>query len=183
MNYLKNHITCHEDINGEIYNCKYLITIEEFLDEEFVVDKINKDKDFIKDMDWYNNIIEKEFFNKQRFEFIKELRKNQGKNEIDKVSEYNDVTYILKPEIIKWLNENIKNGKDKDKTKGWNIGSDLYNSKNSCSFNIFFYRYIDAMKFVKEFSVYKKPLNYLNYFDDIRKQYNIKSKKLEVIKY
>ena len=86
----------------------------------------------------------------------------------------------LKPEVMEWLNTNIPDRKHKESPKGWAVGTDKYNSNSGISFNIFFHRQKDAMAFIKRWSNYKKPVNYLNYFKDIRKKLDQNTGKLKL---
>jgi hypothetical protein len=88
------------------------------------------------------------------------------------------VTNRLKPEVLNWLKENIR---DNGKEKGFAIGSDEYNSHGSMDFSIWFYRRSDAMKFIKQWSACKKPTTYFDYFRGIRKQYNPETKTLQKV--
>lgn len=82
-----------------------------------------------------------------------------------------DKTYsILKSEVLLWLEENIPDFKG---NKGWCIGSQKYLYTDGGSFSIFFQRRRDAMKFIKTWSKWKKPLFYCQYFTDIRKQLDL----------
>ncbi len=80
-------------------------------------------------------------------------------------------TIILNKEVVDWLNVNIKDKKGTNKKtpleerKGWAIYSEkesIEDSKNR--FTIFFHRQIDALKFIKTFSVFKEPTIYFDYF-------------------
>ena len=88
----------------------------------------------------------------------------------------------LKREVVEWLEKNIQNQKGDKSNRGWAIGTDKYNEKNSISYNIFFQRQKDALFFIKNWSIYKKPLNYYNYFKDIRKKFDHKTKTLKLVK-
>lgn len=75
----------------------------------------------------------------------------------------------LKSDVIQWLSLNVK---DREETpiNGWCVGSDIYNRNASISFNLFFERPKDALKFVRQWSCFGNPEDYLNYFRDIRRQ-------------
>lgn len=88
----------------------------------------------------------------------------------------NDGISKLNPDAINWLSNNIKDLKDG--TKGWAIGTDKYNFE-ALSFSIFLQRVPDALNFIKQFGSNKKPIDYLNYFRDLRKKYNPKTKTLQ----
>ena len=75
----------------------------------------------------------------------------------------------LKSEVVAWLLTNIKD-REETPTKGWCMGSDIYNRNATISFNLFFERPKDALRFVKQWSCYRNPEDYLNYFRDIRRR-------------
>jgi len=81
-----------------------------------------------------------------------------------------DEVMRLKPTIIQWLNDNVKDREDDEHKKGWSVGTDEYNKHSGISFSLFFARRNDAMKFIKHWSIYKNPVHYLNYFKDIRRE-------------
>jgi hypothetical protein len=87
----------------------------------------------------------------------------------------------LRPHVVEWLETNVKDRKgDKDCNKGWCVGSGDYNSKGYVyDFTIFFHRKADAMAFIKEFSKYKKPTDYWDYFNCDRKVLNLETLKYE----
>jgi len=90
-------------------------------------------------------------------------------------------TRRLKPEVIQWLNTNVK-GRDWDEHKqGWAVGTDEYNRRASTCFSIFFERITDARKFIKHWSIHKYPEHYLNYFKDIRREYNPTTKRMQQV--
>jgi len=92
----------------------------------------------------------------------------------------NQDTVTLKPEVIDWLNENIQDKIDTDENtpvnerKGWCIGNDEYNSHKSYEINVLFARQKDALKFIDKWSIYKKPTFYFDYFNEDRREMNIK---------
>jgi len=69
---------------------------------------------------------------------------------------------MLKPEVIEWLNENIKPAKDG--SPGWAIGNDEYRTVQSYNLTIWFIRHPDAQKFIKEWSSFGKATSYFDYF-------------------
>lgn len=70
----------------------------------------------------------------------------------------------LKPEVIEWLNENIK--PDKDGSPGWAIGNDDYRASCSYRLTLWFIRHPDAKKFIKQWSSFGKATSYFDYFKD-----------------
>jgi hypothetical protein len=85
----------------------------------------------------------------------------------------------LKPEVIEWLENNVE---DYEGGKGWCVGSDEYIvGDSSTSLSVFLQRRKDAMNFIKTWSKYKKPINYCQYFTDVRKRLNLETLKYEII--
>lgn len=83
-------------------------------------------------------------------------------------------TNRLKPEVMVWLKENV-NG------RRWAVGTDTYNSRSPLEFNVFFQSYRDVQRFIKRWSEFGKPLEYVNYFRSIRKRLDMKSMTLKVV--
>ena len=148
MNYLQNHCWCSDSNWGGIYHCRHVVDVPRNLKGECYHDGPH--------IDWIDMTTTKEYdVDDFGYEITKQLA-------------------ILKPEVIEWLNENVKDRKDSDCVKGWAYGSDEYRSHDSSvSMSIFFHRRNDAMKFIKTFSVFRKPIHYLNYFKDDRKELNL----------
>jgi hypothetical protein len=85
----------------------------------------------------------------------------------------------LKPEVMQWLADNTPNV---DGEKGWCVGNDEYRKADSISLCVFFKKRNDAMKFIKRWSIHKNPVNYLNYFKDVRRKLNFKTGRLSLVK-
>ncbi|AUG88420.1 hypothetical protein PQC39_gp056 [Vibrio phage Vp_R1] len=82
-----------------------------------------------------------------------------------------------KQEVLDWLTENVP---DRNGKKGWCIGSDEYIAGDSCAgFTFFFQIRADAMKFIKAWSKWKKPVIYTQYFTDVRRKLNLETMKYE----
>lgn len=160
MDYYANHYFCTDSNWGGEYEAKHIVSINKFY---------NYDGGKIED-DW-SNIYYKQIFDSEDF--------NEDFNEASE--KRTTTTKVLKPEVVDWLNENVSDRND-EQPKGWGMGTDIYNSKECCSFNIFFHRQYDALKFIKEFSSYKKPLDYFNSFTEKRKKLNLKTLKYEKVK-
>lgn len=168
MDFLHNAYWCSDSIWGGDYNCEYIVSIEKFVGEE----------DFQKDppnIDFQNCIEETSFFSEKKYQeqlniFSKHLKENDKLNDekIEEISKEVSMiqTYRLKPDIVKWLEDNVTDRKDPYCNKGWSVGTDKYNSINVTSFDIFFHRKADAMKFIKTFSLYKKPTMIFDSFND-----------------
>ncbi len=86
----------------------------------------------------------------------------------------------LKPDVIQWLQENIKDRQCEGEHKqGWCVGTDKYTDNNAISFSVFFERPSDALKFIKRWSSHKHPVHYLNYFQDIRRELDFATGRLK----
>ena len=145
MHILINHCFCSDSNWGGVYDCRVILSI----------DMVQKGKTYHDphEPDWINLIDDDiEFESKKPF----------------RVGHYD--TQRLKPEVIQWLTENIKDRDNKKHKQGWAVGTDEYNSDSGVSFSIFFERQRDAMNFIKRWSSHKKPVHYLNYFKDIRRE-------------
>ncbi len=87
--------------------------------------------------------------------------------------------YELKPEVFKWLEDNIK---DQNKElKGWCCGNKDYNSNVSEGFSLFFYRRKDALNFIKIWSIYKKPTETYNQNTYVHKILNKSTNTLKIV--
>ena len=80
------------------------------------------------------------------------------------------VVPTLKTNVIKWL-KNVRPPVDdrEEQFEGWAMGNDEHRGRNLHHLNIWFYRRRDALNFIKEFSVHKKPTAYYDSFADVRK--------------
>lgn len=78
----------------------------------------------------------------------------------------------LNDDVINWLHKNIKD--QLDGTKGWCVGNDEYNSRD-LDFSIWFYRRKDALAFIRQWSVYKKPTGSYNQNSYIEKKLNLET--------
>lgn len=162
MNYLKNHCWCHSSHwDSEMYDCKIIVSLTSYKDH---------DKE-----DWDAVMTTKEYFCQKTYEeftdgihpFTESQKKRFATKKIN----------IPKPEVIQWLEDNVpmKNGNHM-----WCIGSDQYiGTDSSTSFPFFFQEYRTAMKFIKQFSKWEKPVRYVQYFTDTRKTLNLKTGKYE----
>lgn len=170
MDYLNNHVWCTSSIwSGDYYYCRHLVTLDSY-------SKTNDD---------WTNIIDNKSESIPDQDMIKFLIKLEGYNDISEllVDNTHPVKYIpnLKPNILQWLHDNIKDRKDDECHKGWAVGSTDYRALNPYQFNIFFHRKKDAMAFIKKFSTYKKPTHITNYFADERFKLNIETMKYDLI--
>lgn len=166
MELLINHYSCHRPYNSieeKPYYSSYSVKIEMFpMDSEYSA-YVGKNPDFTSIIDFDIG-----FFNEVRYN---RLIKRGWDDEKSRISVCGDATNRLKPHVIKWLEENIKDRKDDNYPKGYSYGDDATNC-DAIDFSILFHRKNDAMNFIKEFSLRKKPTFYFDYFKDIRKTLN-----------
>lgn len=167
MRYYTNHCWCSDSIFGGVFECRYIVTVE--------------NKDSSDEADWDSLVSKVYYFSHELYESnlrykaaLNKLGKDISDEEIKSIS-YRESTY-LKDEVLVWLNTNIK---DSGSGEGWCIGTPEYNSSCRSALNIFFYRRSDAMKFIKEFSKYKKPTVYFDYFKSKKRELNLLTLKLE----
>lgn len=164
MNLLINHCWCSKsNWNGLYYHCRVIVSIDMIAENKQYHDPDSREPDW--------NLIE-------------EVPYNNGKE----ILFCKHSTRRLKPEVMQWLQDNIKDRKltkseieHGDVVKGWAVGNDEYNSNDSISFSLFFQSSKDAMKFIKTWSTHKNVVNYLNYFKDIRRKLNFKTGRLNRI--
>lgn len=175
MNYLKNHCWCSSSHWDEKhYDCQIIVTIE-------------REDGFDDRDDWNNVMIKKSYYDEDVAEEVFEMHRKFFEKERpmtdDEIADYKkDVgtrfISVLKPEIMEWLEENVP---DVNGEKGWCVGSNKYVNGDCCtSYSVFFQQTRPAMKFIKEFSKWKKPIYYTQYFSDVRKILNRETLKYEV---
>lgn len=168
MDYLQNHIWCSESNWDRVhYDCRHLVSFRCFGEDE----------------DDWNAIVDE---NAERIEDEMLVRMNERLKEkglVDKSKKYDTTRPVknFKPHVLKWLEDNVADRQDPDCEKGWCIGSTQYRSTDIGSLTVFFHRKRDAMAFIKEFSKYKKPVCYCQYFTDVRKKLNLETLKYETV--
>ena len=165
MDYVKNHCWCrssHWDENN--FDCSIIVSLNSY-EEGY-------------SLDWKNLMVAVEVFDQAIYNrHIEMLKKWQDlTSDIDFLKDVDKragmrTIFKLKPEVMSWLEDNISDIKGK---KAWCVGSDKYNLQDSCSsYSIFMQRRKDAMKFIKTWSKFKKPINYCQYFTDVRKKLDL----------
>lgn len=153
MDYTTNHCWCFSSHwDGEHYNCRHIVSLSMFREYE---------------VDWKKLIDEKA-----------EKALDQTATEAVGREIYKDVPNF-NPDVLKWLEDNVKDCARGLEVKGWCIGSPEYRLLNTTHLSVFFQRRKDAMAFIKEFSTYKKPIIYHHYFNDVRKKLNLETMKYE----
>jgi hypothetical protein len=174
VNYLKNHCWCSSSHwNNEHFDCQIIVSLSSY-------------EDGYKE-DWENLTHKIEAFSQESFDeqiktaeyMIKKYPEDFDDDYLTKVKNnkrtgYNKIS-VFKPEVLKWLEDNIPDIKG---DKAWCVGSNNYNATGSCSgISVFMQRRKDAMLFIKTFSKWKKPINYCQYFTDVRKVLDLKTLK------
>lgn len=168
MHYLQNHIWCSKsNWDGEHYDCRHLVGLSSY-QEGYTED--------------WNNLIDEaaeEWFDQEEYEFWCQTEAAKKYGLPDKQSFFKKVNN-LKPEVLQWLEENVEDRTGEKINKGWCIGSTEYRANDSkISFTVFFHRRKDAMAFIRRFSKWKKPIDYCQYFTDIRKTLNLETGKYD----
>jgi hypothetical protein len=193
MIYHTNHCWCSEsNWNNECFDGEVMVSFGENID----TDSISQYDHKIIDPDFQKLTEKKKFFNeeeaREQMKIMKDIiLRNTGKfNEEEFLSNFKErsrrKTVTLKPEIIQWLNDNVKDRKVYEESeesdssladqKGWCIGNDKYNSNQSYEITVFFARQVDALKFIRKFSIFKLPTFYFDYFREERRE--MESKKI-----
>lgn len=172
MDYIKNICWCNSSHwDNKIFNCNIIVSISSYKEED--------KEDFEK----MTKLVE--VFNKDTYDNIIRAAESIASEDPEKFKDYlssiksNKKTGFVKirvfnTEVLKWLDDNILDIKNK---KSWCVGSNDYNLSDSGSLSVFFQRRKDAMLFIKTFSKWKKPINYCQYFTDVRKTLDIKTLK------
>ncbi len=164
MRYFTNHCWCSDSNWGGTFDCRYILTIEQDVDPDFG-----------------ELLTATKFFSQQEFDMLSEMYKDTPEYRHLIVSKEMAMrnTFRLSPNVLQWLSDNVLPRKGFDINEGWAIGTDEYNrtSYPQGAFDIFFHRKRDLMNFIKEFSKYKKPTVYFDYFNDTRKELNLKTLK------
>ena len=160
MRYFTNHCWCSKSNWGGVFDCRYILTIEQDVDPEF--DEL---------------LAVAKFFSDEEYQMLVRTCPDYSSKEMSIRN-----TLRLQQPVIDWLTANVADRKSEDINKGWAIGTDEYNrgDYSSGTFSIFFHRRRDLMNFIKEFSKYKKPTFYFDYFRDKRKTLNLETLRYEV---
>jgi len=159
MDYLQNHIWCSDSNWGGGYDCRHLISLSMYKDH-------NLD-------DWYNIV--------DRNADYYEVEANIAFRNLTGMSMEPKTVINFKPEVLQWLDNNVKDRVDPECIKGWCVGSIAYRASTNFSMAVFFHRRNDALAFVKKFSKWGKPVHYCQYFSDVRKKLNLETLKYEEI--
>jgi len=199
MTYHTNHCWCSESIyNDKNFDGEVMVYLGETVTD---IETLSEGKEYrdIIDCDWETLTQKESFFDKERYDIeienklkrVREFAKgftdksDKEKEDIlnvfreDMKEVYQKSSVTLKPEVIIWLDKNVKdklNTKITDPLedrKAWAIGNLKYNSATSYQITIFFDRQLDALSFIKEWSIYKKPTYYFDYFHDDRREIDI----------
>lgn len=174
MDYLRNHCWCRSSHwDNKNFDCQIIVSLSSY-EEGY-------------EEDWENLTHEVEVFSQAALdEHIK-----MAQWMIKKYSDEYDESYLIKakankkagcvkihvfkPHVLTWLEENVPDMKGE---KAWCVGSNDYNITGSSSgIAVFMQRRKDAMLFIKTFSKWKKPINYCQYFSDVRKVLDLKTLK------
>lgn len=169
-----NHCFCMDpNWGGEPYWSRYMVAIQ---------DKLSYDPKAKKEEDWINLTGEHSFFDQEQYDRYKDGKFFKGYSDEMLHDMCKSTTRRLAPKVWEWLEKNIEDTKENGRKgeKGFCVGTDAYNHRNN-DFTIWFYRRSDALKFIKTWSVYKKPTTYFDYFKEIRKEIDFKTQKLKTV--
>ncbi len=163
MDYLKNHYWCSSSHwDNTHYDCSILVSLSSY-------------KEGYKE-DWENlTYVTSVFSQNSLTEYLESLEKLHKKYPDRKFSSDGYTGHVnirkFKPEVLQWLTDNVP---DYQGNKGWCVGSEEYTISDSCSsLTIFMQRRSDAMKFIKTWSKWKKPIYYTQYFTDVHKKLDL----------
>ena len=157
MDYLQNHIWCSESCWGAMYDCRHLVSLDSYKPDT--------------GEDW-DNLVDEEAEQAHDFRYKEAHEKSHRRMGLPNAGPeyYQRAVANLRPHVLRWLADNVKDRKDPDCVKGWCVGSTQYRMQDTSSITVFFHRRSDAMAFIREFSIWKKPINYCQYFSDVRKK-------------
>lgn len=155
MNYFSNHCWCSDSNWGGTYDCRHIVTIE------FLLKGGEYHRKETHNPEWYSLINHTQVLRE-------DLRLVRHR--------------MLKPEVLEWLNTNVKDREDETHPKGWCIGTQEYIDKDIMGFNIFFHRLTDARAFAKKWAKHGTFDSYFNYFREIRMEYCPKKKRMVKVK-
>lgn len=170
-----NHCFCTApNCGGEPYWSRYMVVIRKTLSYDPKA-KIEED--------WKNLLDKVPFLDEERYQWNKDspFFNHLTDKELRDLSMGH--TQRLKPEVFSWIEKNVEDTKENGRKgeNGFCVGTDSYNHRSYSDFTIWFYRRSDAMKFIKTWSVYKKPTTYFDYFKEIRKEIDFKTMKLKIV--
>jgi len=168
MDYLQNHCFSNNSNWGTDYLCRHIVSFNAY-------EEHNKN-------DW-NNLINPTadvYVDPTLLELSKTYHPDIS-NELRMKHSTKSVPNLY-PHVLQWLDDNVADRKDSTCSKGWATHDDEGRYLDKLSFVVFFHRKRDAMNFIKEFSEHKKPVHYCHYFDNVRKELNFETNKLEPIK-
>ena len=174
MDYLRNHCWCRSSHwDNENFDCQIIVSLssyEEGYEEDWknLTHKIRVFSQKLKNeqIELAESMVARhpEDFNDKYLSNVKN----------DKELGYRTIS-VFKPEVLEWLDKNVPDMKGE---KAWCVGSNDYNIEGSASgISVFMQRRRDAMLFIKTFSKWKKPINYCQYFTDVRKVLDLKTLK------
>lgn len=186
MIYHTNHCWCsNSNWENRHFSGEVMVVINKYISTDSISPYENK----LINPDFERLTLQKQFYNTKKIneeiETMVPIMENNNSNQddinffkkmtIDRYSK--DKTIVLKEEVINWLNINIKdhlalevdNFYYLNDIKAWATGNDYYNAeKRGDEITIFFDRQVDALKFIRKFSIFKEPTFYFDYFNDKR---------------
>lgn len=184
MTYHTNHSFClNSNWNGDVFDSEVMVYFGKKITKTDIMDSDNLNNinllNSIYNPDFKNLTVSKKIFDEREYnkyiEVISEFypeNKEEIIKKIDKDKFSKDV-YILKEEVFNWLEKNIKDvetdSTNINEIKGWCIGNEDYLSRDNDRITIFFKRQLDALNFIRAWSIFKEPVFYFDYFGDDRR--------------
>jgi hypothetical protein len=174
MHFHQNHCFCQASHwDNDWYNASYMVDIDQYVAYDVTIPHHEQ----LINPDWTEMVDHVKVLDQGRYETNSEIFEEiaPGKTSDQKLREMSMTSCPTPtPAVMQWLNDNVQPEAAKRLNThghGWAMGNEDYRSRGQSGRLVFwFYRRSDAMKFIKEWSVYTKPTTYLNYFkDDLRK--------------
>lgn len=184
MTYHANHSWCsNSNWDNKMFDSEVMVYFGQKITRTDIMESYNQNNmenlNKIKNPDFYNLTEIKHVIHKKEYDFIKKIITSKNPNiteeelNIELKAEkdfYTESIYILKKEVVDWLNENIK---DENEEKCWCVGNDEYIINDYNKITIFFKREFDALKFIRTWSIFKEPVFYFDYFSDDRRNMDL----------
>jgi hypothetical protein len=121
------------------------------------------------DLDFKNILLEEDYLEVESLERFRSSELSEGFVEEEIKAMFTKVGVNLKPEVIQWLEDNVKDRDtsrfgDEESSKGWCVGNAEYRNRESYNgMSIWFHRKKDLLAFVREWSEFKVPTTAFNY--------------------
>lgn len=129
-----NHMYCTDPLlnkKGKMYWCRYMVSVEKHKEDNKTLtpdyESLTEEFKFFDEEEYNNNIAS---YKKLGYDIPEEESRKWATK----------TRYRFKPEIVQWLNDNIKDRVDADYPQGWCCGSDAYMAREWNAICLFFHR-------------------------------------------